>query len=422
VAVASAILGSFFAAADAALTALPEAHLQTLTQQNSPTGATFRRYEAERVRLHSRWLVARVALISLAATLFAEAADDVVSPGIGPLVAVLGAVILYGTTAEVLGTLARRRPAEVGAIALRWLKPFELAMAPLALPLSFLGRLVEHRLPKERPVDARVTETEVERAVTEGEKAGAIANEPAEMIRNVLDFKDQQAREVMVPRRKIIGIEIGTSLEKAIELMSTEKHSRYPIYKETLDNIIGSLYAKDLFAIVRDNQIATTKLADVVRSPVLFVVETQPVVNVLKEMRSRHLHLAIVSDEFGGTSGLVTLEDIIEEIVGEIRDQADAVDARIQDLGDGRLVADATISLADLSAHLGKEITADGDFESLGGLLVHRAGRVPAVGATLTLDGFKLIVREADETRVVKVEIVPEERKEAAPLEASSVS
>jgi CBS domain containing-hemolysin-like protein len=126
-----------------------------------------------------------------------------------------------------------------------------------------------------------------------------------------------------------------------------------------------------------------------------------------------------VSDEFGGTSGLVTLEDIIEEIVGEIRDQADAVDAQIQDLGDGRLVADASISLADLSARLGKEITADGDFESLGGLLVHRAGRVPAIGATLTLDGYKLIVREADETRVVKVEIVPE-RKGAAPLEASS--
>jgi CBS domain containing-hemolysin-like protein len=320
-----------------------------------------------------------------------------------------------------LGTLARRRPEEVGATALRWLRPLEIVMAPLAMPLAFFGRQVEQRLPKERPVDARVTETEVQWAVTEGEKAGAIANEPAEMIRNVLDFKDQQTREVMVPRRKIVGVEIGATLEKVIELVSAEKHSRYPVYRETLDNIIGTLYVKDLFAVVRDNLVPTTKLADLVRSPVLFVVETQPVVSVLKEMRSRHLHLAVVSDEFGGTSGLVTLEDIIEEIVGEIRDQGDRVDGLIEDLGDGRLVADASISLADLSARLGREITADGDFESLGGLLVHRAGRVPAVGATLTLDGFKLIVREADETRVVKVEIVPE-RKEAPPLAASSAS
>ena len=139
---------------------------------------------------------------------------------------------------------------------------------------------------------------------------------------------------------------------------------------------------------------------------------------VLREMRQKRLHLALVSDEFGGTGGLVTLEDIIEEIVGEIRDEYDTEEvAPIQKLAEGRFVADAAIAIGDLEMHLGKKLPEDGDFESLGGLIVHRAGRVPEVGATVALDGYKLIVREADETRVVKVEIVRAEPDLAPPAE-----
>jgi putative hemolysin len=161
------------------------------------------------------------------------------------------------------------------------------------------------------------------------------------------------------------------------------------------------------------------KLDDLLRKPVLFVAESQAAISVLREMRSRRLHLAIVSDEFGGTSGIVTLEDIIEEIVGDIRDEYDTEEAApIQKLADGRFVADAAIPIADLELHLGKKLPEDGDFESLGGLIVHRAGRVPEVGATVSLDGYDLIVREADETRVVKVEIVRAEPGLAPPAEA----
>jgi putative hemolysin len=209
----------------------------------------------------------------------------------------------------------------------------------------------------------------------------------------------------MVPRRHILGIELGTSLTDVVAFVAAEKHSRYPVYRGNIDNIVGLLCAKDLFAVVRDGRLGSTKLADVMRSSVLFVSESQSAAKILQDMRSRRLHVTVVSDEFGGTAGLVTLEDVIEEIVGDIRDEHD-IDAPIQRIGDGRIVADASVALGDLATALGKPFPDDGDFESLGGLIVSRAGRVPKVGATVEVGGFKLIVREADEKRVVKVEIV----------------
>jgi CBS domain containing-hemolysin-like protein len=234
------------------------------------------------------------------------------------------------------------------------------------------------------------------------------------MIRKVLDFKDLTAREVMVPRRHILGVELSAPLRDVLALVARERHSRYPVYRENLDNVVGLLYAKDLFALVRDRRVDTTKLADVIRTPVMFVSENQRAARILQDMRSRRLHMAIVSDEFGGTAGLVTIEDIIEEIVGDIRDEKDR-ESPIQSMGDGRMVADASVSIAELEEALGKPLPDDGEFESLGGLIVSRAGRVPQVGATLQVDGLKLIVREADETRVVKVEIVPERAAPPAP-------
>jgi CBS domain containing-hemolysin-like protein len=408
--VATAV-GSLFAAGDSALQALPEPRLQALTGGTGPDARAFQRYAAERLQVSSRWLAARIVALSAGSALFSQAAEEWLSPRLAIGAAVLGAVLTYGTLAEVLSTLGRRRPETLGAAALRYLVPLEWLMVPFAWPLTLLGRLVGRRVPEKHPVDPRLTETELEWAVSAGERSGSIAVEPAEMIRNVLDFKDLTAREVMVPRRRISAIDQGMKLEDVLALVSRDGHSRYPVYRETLDNVLGLLYVKDLFALVRDGRLGKAKLADLVRSPVLFVAETQPAVSVLREMRAKRLHMAVVSDEFGGTGGLVTLEDILEEIVGEIRDEYDTDHDQIEEVGLNRFVADAAISIGDLSMRLGRELPTEGDFESLGGLLVHRAGRVPPIGSSLTVDGYKFIVREADETHIVKVEIVPVEEK-----------
>jgi CBS domain containing-hemolysin-like protein len=400
-------VGSVFAAGDAALTEIPEGRMQALSAEGSPTAATFRRFARDPTGILSRWLVGRVLAITLAAMLLGEAARLAGLERYAIAAAVLGTVLMYGTFAEVIGTLARRRPEQLGGVVLGILWPVEWVLAPLADPLAILGRFVGRRVPKARTVDARLTESEVEWAVSEGEKAGSIAPAPAEMIRKVLDFKDLTAREVMVPRRHILGIEIAMPIADVVALVVSEKHSRYPVYRENIDNVVGLLYAKDLFVVMRDGKVGTPKLSEIVRTPVLFVTESQPAGKILQDMRSRRMHVAIVSDEFGGTAGLITLEDIIEEIVGDIRDEHDG-EAPIQTDGDGRLVADASVPLAYVAQALGKPFSVDGEFESLGGLIVSRAGRVPPVGATVHVDGVKLIVREADETRVVRVEIVPE--------------
>jgi CBS domain containing-hemolysin-like protein len=406
-------VGSLFAASDAALSEIPEGRMQALSSDASSAGSVFRRYASDPLRILSRWLVGRVVALSAATVLLNQAAREAGLDRIALPLAVLGAVLTYGTFAEIGSTLARRMPERVGFLALVFLRPLEWLLVPLADPLAIVGRAVGRRVPKSRPVDARITETEVEWVVSEGEKAGAIANEPAEMIRKVLDFKDLTAREVMVPRRHIVGIELSTPLSDVIAFVASEKHSRYPVYRETIDTIVGLLNAKDLFGVVRDGRTSTMKLADVMRTPVMFVSENQPAAKILQDMRSRRLHMSIVSDEFGGTSGLITLEDVIEEIVGDIRDEHD-LDAPIQSMGDGRVVADASVPLSQLARALGKPLPDDGEFESLGGLIVSRAGRVPQVGATVQVDGLKLIVREADETRVVKVEIVPDRAQHLA--------
>lgn len=417
-AVLAAAIGSLFAAADAALTSLPEARLEVLVEAKEEG---FARYSNDRLRLLSRWLVTRVLALTLAAVVLKDAFSAWTGPFAAAFSAVLASVILYATFAEALGTIARRRPEEVGRIALKWLQPLEYAVIPVAEPLAMLGRWIGRRVPeRSTSSDARLTETEVEWLVAKGEKAGALEKEPATMIRNVLDFKNLTAKDVMVPRRRVSSIELSMPLDKVLEHVTKDGHSRYPVYREALDNTVGLLYVKDLFDVVRAGKMAEMKLEDLLRKPVLFVAESQGALSVLREMRSRRLHLAIVSDEFGGTSGIVTLEDIIEEIVGDIRDEYDTEEvAPIQKLAEGRYVADAAIAISDLELHLGKKLPEDGDFESLGGLIVHRAGRVPEVGATIALDGYRLIVREADETRVVKVEIVRAEPDLAPPAEAS---
>lgn len=412
-ALCSAFAGAIFASADAALQALPESRLHALASQESTDGAVFARFQHDRARIQSRWLVGRVTATATMAVLVNEAMIVSGFQRWAEVTAIAAVLLGYGALAEVLCTLARKRAEVMGMWALRYLAPIELLLAPVAEPFAALGRFVRGRVTETPAASAEITHTEVEWVVSEGQKTGAIPREPAEFIRNALEFKDLKALEVMVPRTKVTAIEARMPLADVLALVAQEGHSRYPVYRETLDNVVGVLYAKDLFGVVRDGRLGSAKLHEIVRTTLLFAAETQPAASIFREMRARRLHLAIVSDEFGGISGIITLEDLLEELVGDIDDEFDSdEDAPVRALDGGRFVVDATIALGDLGEVLGREFPDEAGFESLGGLLVQRAGRVPLVGATIRLDGLKFVVREADPTRVVKVEIIPDDAPE----------
>jgi CBS domain containing-hemolysin-like protein len=406
-AVLSAFVGSVFVGADTALNTLSATRLGALIEQASgATKAAYERIRREDAKLRSRYLLGWILSTALTAVFF-DLVFRRLFPELGLYLAAVATIVLCGLFYEIAATLGRRYADRAAPAAARFLRPLEIPMLILAVPLGWIGSRLG---PKEGepPSDPRVAEAEVEILVDEVEKSGLFGREPAEMIRNVLEFADLTARDVMIPRPRVEAIEISTPLEKVLEIVTESGHSRYPVYKDQIDNVAGLLYAKDLFKVLEEQRLRNTSLREIVRTPANFVAESQPLSSLLKEMRSRRQHLAIVVDEFGGVSGIVTLEDVLEEIVGDIRDEHDEGEeaAAIQDLGDGRLVADADVSMSDLSAYLGAEIEKDGEYESLGGMLTHHLGKVPEVGTAVSKFGLRFIVRDSDERHIGKVEIV----------------
>jgi CBS domain containing-hemolysin-like protein len=209
----------------------------------------------------------------------------------------------------------------------------------------------------------------------------------------------------MLPRTQVTSLAVSTPLEEALRLVAESGHSRYPVYKGSVDNVVGLLYAKDLLKTAANGNLAEGSLEAALRTPVAFVPESQSASSVLQDMRAGRHHMAIVIDEFGGMSGIVTLEDLLEKIVGDIRDEHDTDEPPIADLGDGRLLVDASVPIGDLGRYLGADLPEDGDYRSLGGYIIAELGRVPEVGARVNALGLEFEVREADERRVAKVEI-----------------
>ena len=399
----SVLIGSLFAGADTALTSLTSTRLAALIDQS--TGSSQRAYgriQRDETRMRARYLIGRILCNATTAVCLV-----VVFGPLGqwaPWAARGTAVLLSGVLFELSTTLGKLHADRAALLAARWLRPLELAMTPLALPLGWAATIVNDR-GLVKPPDPRVAEAEVEIMVDEVEKSGLFGREPAEMIRNVLDFADRTVRDVMVPRGSVEGVEVSTPIDEVLERVAVGGHSRYPVYLDQIVNVIGLLYAKDLFKALEGDRPERITLRQLVRAPANFVAESQPLSTMLREMRAKRQHLAIVVDELGGLSGIVTLEDVIEEIIGEICDEHDPREAPIQDLGDGRLVADAAVSLIDLSAFLGRTLPDATDHESIGGMITRHVGHVPEVGTAVSKFGLRFIVREVDEDHLGKVEI-----------------
>jgi putative hemolysin len=329
---------------------------------------------------------------------------------IGACVAGLVSCVVVMGIATLLGRRAANTIVRLSAVALR---PIELAMVPLALVPHLLSRAIPEF---DRKNAAKFTEAEVERLVSEGQESGVLGEQPAEIIRNVLDFSELTVRQVMVRRTKVTAIRLDTPIDDVLTIIDETGHSRYPVYREEIDDVFALLYTKDLFRVVKsswpppsERQVEAKRdrrLEEVVRAPIQLVSESQGLTSVLQQMRKERQHMAVVVDEYGGMKGILTLEDLLEEIVGDIQDESDQEVSPIIELGDGRLLADGGVSMAQLADYLETEVEPDMQYDSVAGMITERLGHVPAKGTRIPAFGVEFIVRESDEKHVSRVEIV----------------
>ncbi len=367
--------------------------------------AALERYLEHTGVIETRWLVLRVLGVAGSAV-----AIYPIAPGPKEFWTIAMVLCAYAIPSHLLIALSRRITEKALPSWLGYLRPLEWLAAPIAAPLTFVGNLIGRRDSElEREHDMSLTETEVEILVNEGELNGSLDHDQSEMIRNVLDFGDVQAGDVMLPRMQVSAIAVETHIKDVLRMAAETGYSRYPVYRDRIDNVVGFLHVKDLVTRANMEDLGQLKVSDLMRTPVVYVPETQSASSVLSGMRAGKHHIAIVIDEFGGTAGIITLEDIIERIVGDIRDEHDDPEKAppIVELGEGRLLVDARVTMAGLSRHLGAELPEGGDYYSLGGFIVEALGQVPRPGAILNKLGFEFIVREADERHITQVEVIP---------------
>jgi CBS domain containing-hemolysin-like protein len=238
-----------------------------------------------------------------------------------------------------------------------------------------------------------------------GDDQGLIEKDERRLLQSIVDFGGTLVREVMTPRPDMVAIPVEATIDDLRALFREQEYSRFPVFAENLDNIVGIVFVKDLLHQTDPN----AELSSIVR-PATFVPETKRVPELLKEFQRKQVQFAIVVDEYGGTAGLVTIEDLLEEIVGEIRDEYDVETEPVVDEGNGSFVFSAKVSIDEIRERLGVEIEPEG-FETVGGYVLTRVGRVPAVGESFELDGMSVEVLDAERRRIHKVRfrrLVPE--------------
>lgn len=249
----------------------------------------------------------------------------------------------------------------------------------------------------------RITEEEIQEIIDASEEEGLINQEENEMIRSIFELRDTVVREIMVPRTDMASVPADASVGQVLDTIIGCGHSRIPVYDGTVDNIVGLIYAKDLLKYWGIGD-ATITLRRIMRPP-YFIPETKNLEELLQEFKRKRVHIAIVIDEYGGTSGLVTIEDLLEQIVGDIQDEYDVEEEWLVEETDGSVVVDARLPIEELEEHFGIEIERD-KFDTVAGLIFHLTGRIPQIGEEIESEELRMTVLEASERTIKKVRIV----------------
>ncbi len=306
-------------------------------------------------------------------------------------------------------TFAKHNAESFAKICIRFLAFFYYLFYPITYIMNvfvkFIIKLAGGSIDTEKPL---ITEEELEFMISVSEKEGILEDQTKEMMHNIIDFKDITVKEIMVPRTEMVCIEINSSVDELLDLIEEHEYSRIPAYEGKLDNIVGIIYIKDLIKKLKEKNIKDITLRELLREA-MFVPETKNIYHLFKEFRDKRVHVAIVIDEYGGVAGLVTMEDILEEIVGEIRDEYDEKEEDdFIKVDENRYIVDAGMDLDDFCEILGIEKTDEmEDYETVAGLIYYLADKIPEEGEEFELAGkYKLKVLKLNGKKIEKIEVV----------------
>jgi putative hemolysin len=413
------LINGFFVAAEIAFVSVRRTRLDELAEAGD------RRAKRAQVLMRDpgRFLaVIQVAITFLGALASAVAAVSIVTVVSEPLrqitfladyadtIALLFVTSIVAIVSIVLGELipkglALGNPDRIALTVSGPITLFAKIVSPLVAVLVLLTKIISKPFGIDPTRTPELSAAEIRLIVEQGSQQGVLEAEEEQMISAVMSLSDSKLHEVMVPRIDIVAIDQEASFDDAVTLVLTEGHSRTPLYKESVDHIVGILYAKDLLRIIAAGG-PRPRLRDIMR-PALFVPESQAVDDLLNELQRRRVHMAIVLDEYGGTAGLVTIEDLLEEIVGEIQDEFDEEEPMKVIVREGEAILDGRADIDEMGELVDPalELEDDEEYDTVGGFVYHRIGRVPVVGDTVAVDPFKITVIKVIGRRVGKVRV-----------------
>ncbi len=297
-------------------------------------------------------------------------------------------------------TYAAKYPEKISFAVLHPIRLFMWLLHPITWLVSGLSSLMTRFLHGEstRPL---ISEDEIRSIIEFGEHAGVVPKEKRRMLHGVFDLSEIRVRDVMVPRTEVVGIEVNASFAEVVEMAAQARHSRFPVYEGDLDRVVGIIHSKDILSYLnRSEDFSLAKLA----RPPYFVPEAKPIETLMQAFRSQHLHLAVVVDEYGGVVGICTLEDIVEEIVGEIQDEYDEEEILIRRLGTDRYLIDGSAALRSINRRYNLGLSEE-HATTLAGFLLHSLGSIPEVGDVCDVPGARFTVRDVVDRRIEKIEM-----------------
>ncbi len=401
------LISAFFSSSETAITSISIAKIRQLKEDDKESAEILKRMKRKTNEIVASIVIgnniANTAATAILTELIVQRFVSKNSTLVATVIMTISILIIGEITPK---SYASQNPVKV---AVKVAKPLELiatAFKPMLVILTKTTNVIIKLLGGDIVTNSPfVTEEEIRSLVDVGEEEGTIRHKDKEMIEGIFEINDIDVTEVMVPRIDVIATSDKTTLREVLDQIITYGHSRIPVYKNTIDNIIGILYAKDMlaFSSLKDKSFDEKSIIELMR-PAYYVPETKKVNQLLRELQQQKVHIAIVLDEYGGTEGLVTIEDILEEIVGDILDEYDNEVDLIEKIDENIFLVKADVSLEEINEIFRANLPKD-EFDSLGGFVFGYLGRVPIKGDVVTYEDLQMTVMELDNRRIVAIQV-----------------